>query len=102
MGLHPRAGARMTTVAIALLVLGAVFLFVDHEHRLLADDIYCRIGAGELRQTPPPARGTRTSNQSATGNQYWLHGSVWHAITWRQYIWCHDSIIRLDELRRWS
>jgi len=90
----------MTKLAIALLVLGAVFLFVDHEHRLLADDIYCRIGAGELRQTPPPARGTRTSNQSATGNQYCLHGSVWDAITGRQYTWYHDSIIRLDQLRR--
>jgi len=81
----------MTKVAIALLVLGALVLFVDHEHRLLAEDIHCWIGAGELRQTPPPARGARTSNQSATGNQYCLHGSVWHAImngiTGRQYTW---------------
>jgi hypothetical protein len=38
----------MAKLAMALLVLGAVFLFVDHQHRLLADDIYCRIGAGEL------------------------------------------------------
>ena len=81
----------MTKLAIALLVLAAFFLFVDHEHRLLADDIYCWIGAGELRQTPPPARAARTSNQSATGNQYCLHGSVWRAImngiTGRQYTW---------------
>ena len=81
----------MTKLTIALLVLAAFLLFVDHEHRLLAEDIYCWIGAGELRQTPPPARGARTSNQSATGNQYCLHGSVWHAImngiTGRQYTW---------------
>jgi len=86
MGLHPRTGG-----AQALLVLGAVFHFVDHERRLLADNICCRIGAGELRQTPPPAQGTRTSNQSATGNQYCLHGSVWDAIMGRQYTWYHDS-----------
>src|SRR5215510_12701637 len=82
MGLHPRTGG-----AQALLVLGAVFLFVDHERSLLADNICCRIGAGELRQTPPPAQGTRTSIQSATGNQYCLHGSVWDAIMGRQYTW---------------
>jgi len=81
----------MTKLAIALLVLGTLFLFVDHQHRLLAHDIYCTIGAGELRQTAPPARGARTSNQSSTGNQYCLHGSVWDAITGRQYIGYHDS-----------
>ena len=71
----------MTKLAIVQFVLGAALLFADHRHRLLADDIYCTIGAGELRQTPPPARGARTSNQSATGNQYCLHGSVWDAVT---------------------
>jgi hypothetical protein len=80
----------MTKLAIALLILGAVFLFVDHQHRLLAHDIYCRIRAGELRQTPP-ARDARASNQSGTGNQYCLHGSVWDAIMGRQYTWYHDS-----------
>ena len=54
----------MTKVAIALLVLGAVFLFVDHLRPLLGHDIYCRIGAGELRQTRPPAWGAGASNQS--------------------------------------
>ena len=81
----------MTKLAMALLVLGAVFLFVDHQHRLLAEDIYCWIAAGELRQTRPPAQGARTSNQSATGNQYCLHGSVWDAIMGRHYNWYHDS-----------
>jgi len=56
----------MTKVAMALLVLEALFLVVDHLRPLLADDIYCRIGAGELRQTPPPARGGGASNQSPT------------------------------------
>jgi hypothetical protein len=73
----------MTKLAIALLVLGAVFLFVDHQHLLLADDIYCRIGAGELREPPPQARGAGATNnrQSRWQNQYCLHGSVWGAIT---------------------
>ena len=72
----------MTKLAIVLLVLGVVFLFVDHQHRLLAHDIYCRIGAGELREAPPQARGAGTSNnrQSRWENQYCLHGSVWDAI----------------------
>ena len=81
----------MTKLAITLLVLGAVFLFVDHQHRLLAHDIYCRIGAGELRQTPPPTRDPRASNQSGTGNQYCLHGSVWDAVMRHNYTWYHDS-----------
>ena len=81
----------MTKFAIALVVFGAVLLFVDHQHRLLAHDIYCRIGAGELRQTPLPARDARASNQSGTGNQYCLHGSIWDAIMGRQYTWYHDS-----------
>jgi hypothetical protein len=80
----------MTKLAIVLLVLGAVFLFVDHQHRLLADDIYCRIDAGELRQTRPQARGAGASNQSGTGNQYCLHGSVWDAIMGR-HNWYQDS-----------
>jgi hypothetical protein len=80
----------MIKVPIGLHVLSAFVLFVDNLHPLFAHDIYCRIGAGELRQTPPPARGARTSNQSATGNQYCLHGSVWDAITGRQYTWYHD------------
>jgi len=69
--------ARMTKLAIVLLVFWAVFLLVDQAHRLLADDIYCRIGAGELRQT--------------RGNQYCLHGSIWDAIMERHYTWYHDS-----------
>jgi hypothetical protein len=88
--------ARMTKLAIALLVLATLFLFVDHQHRLLAEDIYCWIGAGELRQTRPPARGAGTSNQSATGNQYCLHGSGWdaimNAITGRQFRWKQDTL----------
>jgi hypothetical protein len=83
--------ARMTKLAIALLVLGAVFLFVDHQHRLLAADIYCQIGAGELRQTRSPARNAGASNQSWTGNQYCLHGSVWDAIMGRHNNWYQDS-----------
>jgi len=81
----------MMKLAIALLLLVAAFLFADHRHRLLAHDIYCRIGAGELRQTPPPAPGARISNQSATGNQYCLHGSVWDAVMGHNYTWYHDS-----------
>jgi hypothetical protein len=72
----------MTKLAITLLVLGAIFLFVDHQHLLLADDIYCRIGAGELRDAGPQARGAAASNQAAS-NQYCLHGSVWDAIMGR-------------------
>ena len=81
----------MTKLVIALLVLGALVLFVDHEHRLFAHDIYCRIGAGELRQTPPPAPGAAASNQSPTGNLYCLHGSIWDAIMRHNYTWYHDS-----------
>jgi len=66
----------MTKVAIALLVLGALVLFVDHEHRLLADDIYCMIGAGELRQNQPTTRPPG----NPVPDEYCLHGSVWHAI----------------------
>src|SRR5262245_1162161 len=84
-GVTPTREARMTKLAIALLVLGAVFLFVDHQHRLLAHDIYCRIGAGVLREAPPQAGGAGTSNnrQSRWENQYCLHGSVWDAIMGR-------------------
>src|SRR5262245_33814556 len=57
----------MRKLAIAPLVLGAVFLFVDHLHPLLAHDIYCRIGAGELRQTRPPAWGTVLSSTLEQG-----------------------------------
>ena len=92
----------MTKLAIALVVFGAVFLFVDHQHRLLADDIYCRIGAGELRQTRPQVR-LPTPPQTPTpgwevgvlvggaGNRYCLHGSVWDAIMGRHNNWYQDS-----------
>ena len=84
----------MTKVAMALLVLGALFLLVDHLRPLLADDIYCRIGAGELRQTPPLAWGGRASNRSPT--EYCLHWSVWQAImiaiTGSQYGWKQDTL----------
>ena len=82
----------MTKLAIALLVLGAVFLFVDHLHWLLADDIYCRIGAGELREPPAQARsaGASDNRQSQWQNQYCLHGSVWDAIVVR-HNWYQDT-----------
>jgi len=76
----PTQKALMTKLAIVLLVLGAFFLFVDHQHRLLAHDIYCRIGAGELRKPRPGVQ-----------NQYCLHGSVWDAIMGHIYTWYHDS-----------
>jgi len=67
---------------------------VDHLHPLSAHDIYCRIGAGELRQTRPPAWGAGASNQSQT--EYCLHVSVWdaimNAITGRQYRWKQDTL----------
>jgi len=89
----------MAKLAMALLVLGAVFLFVDHQHRLLADDIYCRIGAGELRQTRsrgpvtiPPQDPLPTPGWEIAvgGNRYCLHGSVWDA-TMGRHNWYQDS-----------
>ena len=92
----------MAKLAVVL-VLGAVFLFVDHQHRLLADDIYCRIGAGELRQTRPqvplatPPQTRLPTPGWAVGvvvggadNRYCLHGSVWNAIMGR-HNWYQDS-----------
>ena len=86
----------MTKVAIALLVLGAFIIFVDNEHRLLADDIYCTIGAGELRQTRQPTRPPAWGSWQIVPDEYCLHGSVWHAImnaiTGRQYTWKQDTL----------
>jgi hypothetical protein len=83
----------MTKLAIMLLVFVAFFLFLDHQHRLLAHDIYCLIGAGELREPPPQARdaGTDKNRQSRWQNRYCLHGSVLDAIIGHPYTWYHDS-----------
>ena len=80
----------MTKVAIALLVLGAVFLFVDHHHFLLAPDIYCRIGAGELRQTRQPTQPPARGSWQILPDEYCVHGSVWDAIRGR-HNWYQDS-----------
>jgi hypothetical protein len=90
----------MAKLAMMLLVLGALLLFVDHQHRLLADDIYCRIGAGELRQTrpqgplaPPPQTPLPRPGWEVgvvVGGAGCLHGSVWDAIMGR-HNWYQDS-----------
>ncbi|HJZ33470.1 MAG TPA: hypothetical protein VKF35_20285, partial [Hyphomicrobiaceae bacterium] len=88
--------ARMTKVAIGLLVLGAFVLFVDNLHPLFANDIYCRIGAGELRQTRQPARPPAWGSWQIVPDESCLHGSVWDAIiltiTGRQWKWKQDTL----------